>query len=561
MKKQTALMTLGLMLITPALAGGAGGPAPVAQPAACRTVAQIIATDPQFSTLNAAVSAGGYAEMLSGGQGTLFAPTNAAFAKLPSDVLANVLNDPDLLDSVLTYHMLGSKMTGKQLMGMRSVASLAGPSLTLSMSGNRLRVNNATVTRADIAACNGVVHVIDTVLVPPATAAAPAPAPAPAAPAPVVSAPIVIPATPQRSTTTTTTTTTTEAPATTTTETTTTETTTTETTTTETATTETTTEVATTETTAETAMSCYDVLVGDDRFTTLRDLLSDAGLTETIMTGEYTIFAPTNAAFEAVEPDQLARLASDPAALKRVLQYHILPTRVESGSLVNATPYTTADGATITITGSGTDVMIGETRVETTAVTASNCNIYAIDRVLMPADLVIVEPVAVEVTTETTPATTTATVTTTAPATNTTTTTTVTAAASSVYARLSADARFSTLVSLIQAAGLVDTLTTGDVTIFAPTNDAFAKIPAATLDTLKADPARLRTVLLSHVVNSRVTTTALGSNTDLVTVGGSTIRVSPRTEGGYLFGTAVTEPTEIGTGLGIVYAIDTVILP
>ncbi len=555
MKKQTALMTLGLMLITPALAGGAGGPAPVAQPAACRTVAQIIATDPQFSTLNAAISAGGYAEMLSGGQGTLFAPTNAAFAKLPSDVLANVLNDPDLLDSVLTYHMLGSKMTGKQLMGMRSVASLAGPSLTLSMSGNRLRVNGATVTRADIAACNGVVHVIDTVLVPPATAAAPAPAPAPAAaaPAPVVSAPIVIPATPQRSTTTTTTTTT-ETPATT-------ETTTTETTTTETATTETTTEVATTETTAETAMSCYDVLVGDDRFTTLRDLLSDAGLTETIMTGEYTIFAPTNAAFEAVDPDQLARLASDPAALKRVLQYHILPSRVESGSLVNATPYTTADGATITITGSGTDVMIGETRVETTAVTASNCNIYAIDRVLMPADLVIVEPVAVEVTTETTPATTTATVTTTAPATNTTTTTTVTAAASSVYARLSADARFSTLVSLIQAAGLVDTLTTGDVTIFAPTNDAFAKIPAATLDTLKADPARLRTVLLSHVVNSRVTTTALGSNTDLVTVGGSTIRVSPRTEGGYLFGTAVTEPTEIGTGLGIVYAIDTVILP
>lgn len=541
MKKQTALMTLGLMLITPALAGGAGGPAPVAQPAACRTVAQIIATDPQFSTLNAAISAGGYAEMLSGGQGTLFAPTNAAFAKLPSDVLANVLNDPDLLDSVLTYHMLGSKMTGKQLMGMRSVASLAGPSLTLSMSGNRLRVNGATVTRADIAACNGVVHVIDTVLVPPATAAAPAP---------VVSAPIVIPATPQRSTTTTTTTTT-ETPATTTTET----------TTTETATTETTTEVATTETTAETAMSCYDVLVGDDRFTTLRDLLSDAGLTETIMTGEYTIFAPTNAAFEAVDPDQLARLASDPAALKRVLQYHILPTRVESGSLVNATPYTTADGATITITGSGTDVMIGETRVETTAVTASNCNIYAIDRVLMPADLVIVEPVAVEVTTETTPATTTATVTTTAPATNTTTTTTVTAAASSVYARLSADARFSTLVSLIQAAGLVDTLTTGDVTIFAPTNDAFAKIPAATLDTLKADPARLRTVLLSHVVNSRVTTTALGSNADLVTVGGSTIRVSPRTEGGYLFGTAVTEPTEIGTGLGIVYAIDTVILP
>ncbi|PJI52044.1 hypothetical protein CTI14_49175 [Methylobacterium radiotolerans] len=81
-------------------------------------------------------------------------------------MLANVLNDPDLLDSVLTYHMLGSKMTGKQLMGMRSVASLAGPSLTLSMSGNRLRVNGATVTRADIAACNGVVHVIDTVLVP-----------------------------------------------------------------------------------------------------------------------------------------------------------------------------------------------------------------------------------------------------------------------------------------------------------------------------------------------------------------------------------------------------------
>uniref|UniRef100_UPI0011AFCE3B fasciclin domain-containing protein n=1 Tax=Deinococcus planocerae TaxID=1737569 RepID=UPI0011AFCE3B len=173
MKKQTSLITLSLLLATPALAGGGGAPAarPATGGAACQPIAQLITNDPQFSTLLTAVQAAGLAETLSSGQYTVFAPTNAAFAKLPSDTLAAVLNDPEQLRAVLLYHVVPGKVTAQQVRGVRSVRTVQGGTLTVSVSGNAVRINNANVTRADINACNGVVHVIDAVLVPPAAAA------------------------------------------------------------------------------------------------------------------------------------------------------------------------------------------------------------------------------------------------------------------------------------------------------------------------------------------------------------------------------------------------------
>ncbi|MEW6422488.1 MAG: fasciclin domain-containing protein, partial [Deinococcota bacterium] len=194
MKKQTSLITLSLMLATPALAGGAGAPVPprAAAPANCQSIAQIVMNDPQFSTLLTATQGAGLVDTLKSGQYTVFAPTNAAFAKLPSDQLAAVLNDQDLLRSVLLYHVVPGKVSSKQLAGLKSLKTAQGTNLTVSMMGNMAMVGGAHVTRADIPACNGVIHVIDTVLMPTMAAAAPAPAaaaPAPAAPAPAPAAP------------------------------------------------------------------------------------------------------------------------------------------------------------------------------------------------------------------------------------------------------------------------------------------------------------------------------------------------------------------------------------
>lgn len=169
MKKQTSLLTLSLMLATPALAGGAG--APVTKPAtaagACRSIAQILSGDPQFSTLLTAVQAAGLAESLTTGSYTVFAPTNAAFAKVPSDQLAAVLNDPDMLNNVLLYHVMTGQMSAKQVMSVKSAKTVQGTNVTVMTSGGRVMINGANVVKADVQACNGVIHVIDAVLIPP----------------------------------------------------------------------------------------------------------------------------------------------------------------------------------------------------------------------------------------------------------------------------------------------------------------------------------------------------------------------------------------------------------
>ncbi|MFC4425885.1 fasciclin domain-containing protein [Deinococcus navajonensis] len=570
MKKQTSLITLGLMLVTPALAGGAGAPVTQA-PAACRSIAQIVSTDPNFSTLATALEAAGLSDTLAGGQYTVFAPTNAAFAKLPSDTLAMVLNDPDMLRGLLTYHVVAGKVTAKQVMGMKAGKTVNGANVNIMTSGNRVMINGANVTRADVMACNGIIHVIDAVLMPPMApvAAAPATTPAPAATTTVTTvttAPAAfditkIPATPLSGATVSTTTTTTTTG-------TTTDTATTETTTTDTTTTETTTETATTDTdTTETAVASdtlYDVIVNDERFSTLRDLLSDAGLTETLTSGEYTIFAPTNEAFEAMDQDQLTLIASDAETLRQLLQYHVVQGRVTSDQLSSSQGLTSLQGSAL-MPGQG---------VSGDPLTASNGTIYVVNQVYVPEGLVIPEAPAdtsstdTTTTTTATTATTTTATTTTTPATATTpatTTTTITFTTSSqpLVASLSSLSQYSTLVGLIRAAGLEQMLATGDYTIFAPTNEAFARILPADLTALQSDTARLRQVLMRHIVPGRVTATALSTITELKTSGDVTLAV---TNSGTPSVTRIGDATVLATGAvetsnGPIYSIDTVLLP
>ena len=120
----------------------------------------------QFTTLAKALTAAGLIDTLKGeGPFTVFAPTDEAFAKIPAAQLEALLKDKAALTRVLTYHVVAGKVMAKDVTGMTTAKSLAGPSLTIDAK-NGVRIDNAKVLTADVAASNGVIHVIDTVLIP-----------------------------------------------------------------------------------------------------------------------------------------------------------------------------------------------------------------------------------------------------------------------------------------------------------------------------------------------------------------------------------------------------------
>ena len=133
------------------------------------TIAAIAAQTPQFSTLLSLVKKAGLAETLSKpGAYTVFAPTNAAFAKVPKATLAKLGKDPAALKRVLLYHVVSGKVPAAKVVTLKSAKTLAGPMVKIRVTGKTVRVNSAKVTKVDVKASNGIVHVIDSVLLPPA---------------------------------------------------------------------------------------------------------------------------------------------------------------------------------------------------------------------------------------------------------------------------------------------------------------------------------------------------------------------------------------------------------
>jgi len=131
-------------------------------------IVELAESQPDLSTLVDALVAGKLTATLSGkGPFTVFAPTNEAFAKIPAADLQKLLANPKELDAVLEYHVLSGKFSMRDLMAVRSAKTLEGDTVTVSGSGNVIKVNDATVVKADVAATNGIVHVIDTVLMKP----------------------------------------------------------------------------------------------------------------------------------------------------------------------------------------------------------------------------------------------------------------------------------------------------------------------------------------------------------------------------------------------------------
>jgi len=136
-------------------------------PAAAGTIVDVAVANPDLSTLVTALKAAGLTDTLSGtGPFTVFAPTNEAFAKLPAGVLDKLLlpANKDALTKILTYHVVAGKVAAADVKPGQ-VASVEGSKLTLGTTGG-VTVDKATVVTADVAASNGVIHVIDSVLVP-----------------------------------------------------------------------------------------------------------------------------------------------------------------------------------------------------------------------------------------------------------------------------------------------------------------------------------------------------------------------------------------------------------
>jgi uncharacterized surface protein with fasciclin (FAS1) repeats len=120
-----------------------------------------------FKTLATALEAAGLIETLKGkGPFTVFAPSDEAFAKLPAGTVESLLRDQEKLKKILLYHVVAGKVTAKDVVKLKSAKTVQGASVRIKADGGKVMVDNANVVQTDIQASNGVIHVIDSVIIP-----------------------------------------------------------------------------------------------------------------------------------------------------------------------------------------------------------------------------------------------------------------------------------------------------------------------------------------------------------------------------------------------------------
>jgi transforming growth factor-beta-induced protein len=265
--------------------------------------------------------------------------------------------------------------------------------------------------------------------------------------------------------------------------------------------------------------------VAAGQFTTLASLLQQAGLVDTLSTGgPFTVFAPTDAAFAKVPKATLDALAADPAKLKAVLLYHVVPGRVTAADVVKLTSAKTAEGQSLAIKVTNGSVFVDGAQVTTPDVEASNGVIHVIDSVLIPQQM-----------TTTTPKT--------------------------IVQTAVAAGSFKTLTSLLKKAGLVGALQgKGPFTVFAPTDAAFAKVPKATLAALAKNKAKLRKVLLYHVVKGNVPAAKVVKLRSAKTLNGKAVSIRVTGKNVSVGGARVTTP-DVKASNGVIHVINKVLIP
>jgi len=270
------------------------------------TVVDIIVNSEDHTTLEAAVIAADLVDALSGdGPFTVFAPTDDAFAALPDFLINNLLADPSgALTEILQYHVVEASALSGSLEEGQSVTTLLGEDVTVTINNDGVFINDAEVIVTDILAANGIVHVIDAVMVPESF------------PATVV-----------------------------------------------------------------------DIIVNSDVHTTLETAVLEADLAGTLSgDGPFTVFAPTDAAFDALPDGLLDDLLADPSgALTDILQYHVVGATAMSGDLSNGQMLTTLQGQDVTVTINDDGIFINDAEVIIADLLAGNGVVHVIDAVITPS--------------------------------------------------------------------------------------------------------------------------------------------------------------------------------
>lgn len=279
-----------------------------------------------------------------------------------------------------------------------------------------------------------------------------------------------------------------------------------------------------------------DTAVAAGNFGTLVAAVEAAGLVDTLKgEGPFTVFAPTDEAFAALPAGTVEALLADPQGqLTQILLYHVVPGKVMSTDLSDGMTAETVQGSPVTFTIADGAVKVNEANVVAADIEASNGVIHVIDSVILPPT----EEAAAEVAPE------------------------AAAPAGNIAEVATAAGSFNTLLAAVQAAGLVDELTgEGPFTVFAPTDEAFAALPAGTLDTLLADPeGALRDILLYHVVAGKVMSTDLSDGMMAETLQGAPITVSIA-DGAVKVNESNVITADVEASNGVIHVIDAVILP
>ena len=264
-----------------------------------------------------------------------------------------------------------------------------------------------------------------------------------------------------------------------------------------------------------------DTAINADGFDTLVAAVGAAGLVDTLRgPGPFTVFAPTDEAFAEIPEETLNALLADPEALANILLYHVVAGQVLAEDVVTLSSATTVQGSDVSISLNDGGVQVNDANILVTDIIASNGVIHVIDKVLIPPpELDDIVDTAV------------------------------------------AAGRFGTLATALGVADLVDALKgEGPFTVFAPNDDAFAKLPADVLNGLLADPQALADILLFHVVPEALSAADVVSRNQVPTLQGS--RAAIRVEDGVAtIEDAQIIATDIQASNGIIHEIDSVILP
>ena len=425
-----------------------------------------------FKTLAAALGAAGLVETLKGaGPFTVFAPTDEAFAKLPAGTVESLLKpeNKNQLIAILTYHVVAGSVKAADVVKLTSATTVNGAAVAIKVVDGAVFVGDAKVVTTDIMASNGVIHVIDSVLLPP---------PAPTA---------MLPETGSAN--------------------------------------------------AAAQEDIVDTAIAAGSFKTLAAALGAAGLVETLKgAGPFTVFAPTDEAFAKLPAGTVESLLKpeNKNQLIAILTYHVVAGSVKAADVVKLTSATTVNGAAVAIKVVDGAVFVGDAKVVTTDIMASNGVIHVIDAVLLPP------PAAMLPETGSAGA----------------------AAQEDIVATALKAGGFATLAAALGAAGLVDVLKgKGPFTVFAPTDEAFAKLPAGTVESLlkPENKQQLIDVLTYHVAAGRIPASTVVRHGSIMSLYGARIDV---TAGDTVkLNDATVIAADVAASNGVIHAIDTVLLP